>query len=188
MATMTGSEKRIRLVLLATLTCIATMLIKLPAPGGYVNLGDGFVLSCGMILGPISGAIAAGTGSALADIINGYSHLAPVTFVIKALTATTAAICYKRLARRYLSVRYSYVDVSVAGAAGELCVPAGYYIFHVISNLISGGHFNRMTIMTQIRDSLYIVPYDLLQAAIGIAVTAIVTPLLVKLFNLRTYG
>ncbi len=39
--------------LLAAFTCIATMIIKIPTPTfGYIHLGDGLVLLCGIILGP----------------------------------------------------------------------------------------------------------------------------------------
>ena len=46
--------------LLAALTCIATMVIKVPTPTlGYVHPGDGLVLLCGLILGPVYGSLAA---------------------------------------------------------------------------------------------------------------------------------
>ena len=66
MERLTSSEKKVSILLLATLTCIATMIIKLPTPGGgYVNLGDGFVLACGMLFGPVW----AGAAYAIADLI-----------------------------------------------------------------------------------------------------------------------
>ena len=41
--------------LTATLTCIATMIIKIPSPlKGYLNLGDCMVLISGWILSPVS--------------------------------------------------------------------------------------------------------------------------------------
>lgn len=52
---------------------IATMIIKIPTPTfGYIHLGDGLVLLCGIILGPGIGALAAGIGTMFADIFSGY--------------------------------------------------------------------------------------------------------------------
>ena len=66
---MKNTKKLVVTALMAALTCIATMIIKIPTPTfGYIHLGDGFVLLSGIILGPVSGAFAAGIGSMFADI------------------------------------------------------------------------------------------------------------------------
>lgn len=63
--------------LFAALACVATMVIQIPSPmNGYVNLGDCFVLLAGWVLGPVYGSLAAGIGSALADMFTGYMHYA----------------------------------------------------------------------------------------------------------------
>ncbi|MBO5489614.1 MAG: ECF transporter S component, partial [Eubacterium sp.] len=71
--------------LFAALTCVATMVIRIPVPatGGYLNLGDGFVILCGILLGPAYGFLAAGIGSGLADLLAGYTQYVPGTFLIK---------------------------------------------------------------------------------------------------------
>lgn len=71
------------------LVCVATFSISFPIAftGGYIHLGDAFVFLSGIILGPIYGALVAGIGSALADIILGYTSWALPTFIIKALMA-----------------------------------------------------------------------------------------------------
>lgn len=182
MDNLTNSEKNVRVLLLAMLTCIATMIIKLPIPGnGYVNLGDGFMLACGMILGPLPGALAAGTGSALADLINGYSSIAPATFIIKALSATVAAFVYKILAQKYLTVHYSCMDVSIAGAAGEVFMIFGYFTYDIIRIIYGSDRLSRTILSQAVSDAAASLPYNLLQAAIGITITAVMTPLLVKL-------
>ena len=77
--------------LFIALTVVATMVIQVPSPtGGYVNAGDVLVILGGFVLGPLWGAVAAGAGSALADIFAGYIIYAPATFVIKGLMALTA--------------------------------------------------------------------------------------------------
>ena len=81
--------------LFAALTCVGTMIIKIPTPTmGYIHPGDGFVLLSGLLLGPIWGTLAAGIGSALSDLIGGYFVYVPATFIIKALTALTAYLVF----------------------------------------------------------------------------------------------
>ena len=83
-------SKTLKLVisaLMASMACVATMVIKIPIPatGGYINLGDSIVLLASVALGPVYGGLAAGLGSALADLLGGYVAFAPATFIIKAL-------------------------------------------------------------------------------------------------------
>lgn len=83
--------------LLAAFTTIATMIIKFPTPTfGYIHLGDSLVLLCGIILGPIGGALSAGIGSMFADIFSGYVSYAPATLIIKALTAMIAGFIFHK--------------------------------------------------------------------------------------------
>ena len=182
MNNLTMSEKRIGIVLMAAITCIATMLVRIPAPGdGYVNLGDGFALSCGLILGPLPGAIAAGAGSALADLISGYSHIAPATFVIKAFMATGAALCYRLLAGRSRAGSYNYIYTAISGAAGELIMISGYYIFDFARIIYGNNRLNRNILIQALRDSAIELPFNCLQASIGIVVAIIITPLMARL-------
>lgn len=48
------TKKLVTAALMAAFTCIATMLIKIQTPTfGYIHLGDGLVLLCGVVLGPV---------------------------------------------------------------------------------------------------------------------------------------
>ena len=50
-------KKLVTAALLAAMTCVATMIIKIPTPTfGYIHPGDGFVLLCGVVLGSLPGA------------------------------------------------------------------------------------------------------------------------------------
>ncbi|HJG97208.1 MAG TPA: ECF transporter S component [Romboutsia timonensis] len=71
--------------LMIALVCMATMVIQIPIPmtEGYVNIGDSIIFVTSILFGPISGMIAGGFGSALADILTGYSHWALFTLLIK---------------------------------------------------------------------------------------------------------
>lgn len=55
------------------LVTAATLLIRIPVPAtqGYINLGDAVVIAAGLLLGPRTGLIAGGIGSALADWLAG---------------------------------------------------------------------------------------------------------------------
>ena len=77
---------------------ISTFIVQIPLSltGGYIHIGDAFVLLSGVILGPIYGALAAGIGSALADILGGYSSWALPTFIIKAVMAAIVGILAKK--------------------------------------------------------------------------------------------
>ena len=112
--------------LFAALTCVATMVVKIPSPlKGYINLGDCMVLLAGWLLPPGFSFLAAGLGSALADVFSGYFVYAPVTFAIKGLMAVCAYFIYKALAKKTNEL----VAAITAGAAAEIIMVAGYYIF-----------------------------------------------------------
>lgn len=60
------TEKIVIAAMFASLTCVATMIIKIPSPfKGYLNLGDCVVLLSGWMLSPAYALLAAGLGSAL---------------------------------------------------------------------------------------------------------------------------
>lgn len=112
--------------LLAALTCVATMIIKIPSPlKGYLNIGDCIVLIAGWLLTPAYGFLAAGIGSALADIFSGYMIYAPATFVIKGLMALIAFYGFKLLHRNFSNV----LSRVVSGFVAELMMISGYFVF-----------------------------------------------------------
>lgn len=122
----TKTQKMVLAALIASLTCVATMLIKIPSPlKGYLNLGDCVVLVSGWVLSPLYGFLAAGIGSALADIFSGYIIYAPATFVIKGLMALTAYLIFKGLNTK-LKVTYSRV---IGGIIAEIIMVLGYFLF-----------------------------------------------------------
>ena len=122
----TKTQKMVLAALIASLTCVATMLIKIPSPlKGYLNLGDCVVLVSGWVLSPLYGFLAAGIGSALADVFSGYIIYAPATFVIKGLMALAAYLIFKTLNTK-LKVTYSRV---IGGIIAEIIMVLGYFLF-----------------------------------------------------------
>lgn len=129
-------EKILKLITAALFTaiiCVATYVVQIPMPatGGYVNLGDCFVLTAGLFLGAGYGAIAAGLGSALADIIAGYVQYAPATFVIKALMAIIVCLIYKALKKSF-GGRLSAVSKLIGGIAAEAIMVLGYFGYEAV--------------------------------------------------------
>ena len=114
--------------LLTSIVCVATFVVKIPSPAtnGYFNLGDCFVLLSGFVLGPVYGALAAGLGSALADILSGYMQYAPATFVIKTLMAVAAYLLAKSLAKKPL------IGKILSGIAAETIMVLGYFGYEAI--------------------------------------------------------
>lgn len=88
-----GLKTLVRYAMLIALTTVMTMVIQIPTVGteGYLNLGDMVVFLAALILGKKGGFIVGGFGSALADLITGYTHYVPITFVVKGLEGLIAA-------------------------------------------------------------------------------------------------
>ncbi len=120
------TQKIVFSALLASLVCVATMIIKIPSPlKGYLNLGDCVVLLCGWTLPPMYAFLAAGIGSALADLFAGYVVYAPVTFVIKGIMALIAFYGIKLLNRK-LGIAVSTI---ISAIVAETVMVLGYYVF-----------------------------------------------------------
>ena len=117
--------------LMAAITCIATMVIRVPSVGGtgYVNIGDTAVLLCAWLIGGIYGAFAAGIGSGLADLLAGYAYYVPGTFVIKFAMALVAYLIYNNLKRIGIA-RPALLVISSIPA--ELVMIAGYFLYKAL--------------------------------------------------------
>ena len=120
------TQRIVMAALLAALTCVATMIIKIPSPlKGYLNLGDCVVLLDGWMLSPTYGFLAAGLGSALADTFSGYVTYVPATFVIKDLMALIAFYGFKLLHSKLGNISSRIIS----GIVAEVVMVAGYFIF-----------------------------------------------------------
>lgn len=121
-----NTKKIVMTALFSALTCVATMIIKIPSPlKGYINLGDCIVLLAGWMLSPVYGFIAAGLGSALADLFSGYVIYAPATFLIKGLMAIIAFFLFRLLCRKIGNVSSRVVS----GVCAEIIMILGYFVF-----------------------------------------------------------
>ncbi|MBQ9805200.1 MAG: ECF transporter S component [Clostridia bacterium] len=166
-----ATQKIVFSSLFAALICVATMLIKIPSPlKGYINLGDGVVLLSAWILPLPYGVIAAGLGSALADIFSGYAVYAPATFVIKGLMAIVAYSCHKLFAKKIKST----VSRIFSGIFAEIVMILGYFLFEGV--------------LYGFAPSLVNIPANAVQAAAGIVIGVILITVfekqnIIKLFK-----
>ena len=153
--------------LFAALTCLATLVIQVPSPlTGYINLGDCLVLFSAFLLGPLYGSVAAGVGSALADMLSGYAQYAAGTLIIKALVAFVAVLLLRVLSR----VMPSFFCRLLASVLAECIMIFGYFAYDAW--IIGYGWGAAASI-----------PANCVQAGIGVAVAL----LLVSLFRKNTY-
>ena len=135
--------------LLAALSFVATLVIRIPSPtGGYMNLGDTVVLLGAYLLGGAYGAAAGAIGPALADLVSGYIVYVPATLVIKAVMALIAAGIYHACGRRPRSL-----ILATPRAAPWMVI--GYWLYDGI-------------LMGSLAGSLAGVPSNLVQSALGI--------------------
>ena len=121
---MTTKELCVQGLLIALVT-VCTMVFQIPvsATNGYVHLGYSMILLVGVFFGARYGAVAGGVGSALADLLSGYAHWAPFTFIIKGVMGWLIGKIANFNGDKFFTVRM--VAASIVGIAWMVF---GYYI------------------------------------------------------------
>lgn len=73
--------------ILAALTIVSTLLIRIPVPAtqGYIHPGDSLLLLTCLAIGKYKGSFAGALGQGLADLFGGYAIFAPITLAAKLL-------------------------------------------------------------------------------------------------------
>lgn len=165
-------KKLVTAALFAALACVATMSIRIPTPGtnGYIHPGDAIVILSGVFLGPVWGLLAAGIGSAMADLIGGYFLYVPITFVIKGTVAFVAGAIYQKVGR---SAKSCYVSVILGGISDIVFVAGGYFLceFFIYGPSAAAS-----------------VPANVIQGISGLAISVLLYPILQKIPDIRQSG
>ena len=163
-------KKLVTAALFAALACAATMAVRIPTPGtgGYIHPGDAVVILCGVILGPGWGFLAAGIGSAMADLLGAYFLYVPITFVIKGAVAFTAGSIYHRIGKTSKS-RYTAV---VLGGVGDII-------------LVAGGYFLCEVMLYGAAAAAASVPANLIQGVSGLILGVVLYPVLLAVPDVR---
>ncbi|MCI8389846.1 MAG: ECF transporter S component [Roseburia sp.] len=181
-------RKIVTAALLAAMTCIATMIIRIPTPTfGYIHPGDCFVLLSGVILGPVGGAIAAGIGSMFSDLFSGYASWAPATFLIKALTAGIAGFFFHRTKRLSRSHAAHCAAIIIGGILGEAVMVTGYFLYETALAALGTGAVNRASIAAGIASSAAGIPFNIAQGVVGILLSVLLLPVLSKVPDVREW-
>ena len=122
-------KKIIVAAMFSAVIAVATMIIRIPSPTGYVNFGDCFVLIAGWLLGPF-GILAAAIGSALADFLSSYTIYIIPTFIIKGCMALCAWGLFKAISKGGKKrIVISYITSAVVA---EIIMVVGYFAFEAI--------------------------------------------------------
>lgn len=163
-------KKVVMTALFAALACVATMSIRIPTPGtgGYIHPGDAVVILSGVILGPVWGLLAAGIGSAMADLLGGYFIYVPITFAIKGVVAFAAGILYQKLGRTSKS---RYAAVIFGGIADMIFVAGGYFLCEIPLYGASSAAAS--------------IPANLIQGISGLVIAFVLYPILLAVPDIR---
>ena len=181
-------KKMVTAALFAALTCVATMIIKIPTPTfGYIHPGDCFVILCGVVLGPFSGALAAGIGSMFSDIFSGYASFAPATLIIKALTALVAGFLFHKLQRVFLSGKGRYAAIVLGGVVGEAIMVFGYFFYEAALAAFGSGAFSSTALAAGFTSSATGIPFNIVQGVVGIILALLLLPVLLKIADVRDW-
>ena len=107
---------------------IALFRIPIPFTQGYVNLSDAMVFMAVIILGWKYGALAAGMGSLLGDLLSGFPMWAPWSLVIKAGMAIIFGLIIRSVSEGRDVTERRFLTVTILGMfLGGLFMTAGYY-------------------------------------------------------------
>ena len=156
--------------LMMAMIVVATMLLIIPVPfgNGYIHLGDAMIFLSVLILGWRYGAIAAGVGSMLSDILVGYAIWAPWTLFVKGIMGAVMGLfimkAMNKEGRNVLGVPlYQMVGMILAGCE----MVAGYYIAEgvIYGNFVS---------------ALLGIPWNIVQFGVGTVLATLLAAALYK--------
>lgn len=162
----TNLKKLVTTALFAALTCVATMIIRIPTPGtgGYIHPGDAIVILSGIVLGPTYGLLSGGIGSALADLLGGYFAYVPSTFIIKGLIAFLSGLFYHRMDA---TKKTRHLAVILCGIIDIL--------------LVAGGYFLCESIFYGVAAATASIPANIIQGIGGLIISVILYPALISI-------
>lgn len=107
--------------MMTAMVFVVTLLVKIPAPSGYIHPGDALLYVSAMLLNAPWALLAGALGEGFADIVGGYAAYYPATVLIKALMALLFIMVRNREGK-LLSLRTALLTV----AAGAVNV-GGYF-------------------------------------------------------------
>ena len=180
---MVTSEKTNKIILtgvMMAITAAATMVIAIPVPftSGYIHLGDSMIFLSVLILGWRYGAIAAGVGSALADIFLSYVHWAPWTLCIKGIMAIFMGLMMEKAMGNRRNTAIAIGAIAIFWLAFHFAVNRiiGYEAAHNPADLLS----DQVPDVSALGDFLNTIQSQLMLAALLIPVFLTLIALVLK--------
>ncbi|MDD3902764.1 MAG: ECF transporter S component [Sphaerochaeta sp.] len=132
---MQENKNALKVAVVAVLTAVVvvfTMMVRIPTAKGYLNLCDVAICFIAFTFGPWSAFIAAGLGTALADLISGYAQWAPISFIVHGVEGLLVALIVRQKGDETISA----IKKIAAGIVCVTTVSMGYFILSAI--FISG--------------------------------------------------
>ena len=116
---------------MAAIICVIT-LFRIPLGQSKVHFANAMCLLAGLLLGPVTGGLSAGLGSALYDVLfGGYGPLdAVITFVSKFAMAWVAAVLFRAFMKQYRdsSAKETILPLVISCVIGALTYVALYML------------------------------------------------------------
>jgi len=149
--------------ILAAVTAVLTIVVRIPTPAkGYINFGDVAIVFTAITLGPVSGMLAGGLGTAVSDVLSGFANFAPISLVVHGLQGLLVGLIVR--------IRPSSLWLQIlAGIAGTIVIAGGYLAAEAL--FISG-----------IGPALAEVPLNLIQAVVGVILGILVSAAVVRAY------
>jgi uncharacterized membrane protein len=141
--------------------------ISIPATSGYFNFGETIVYISALVSGPLTGALAGGVGSGLADMYLGFAAFAPGTLVIKGVEGFIVGFLNSKLRKHVSNLT---VSAAISTVAGGLEMVTGYFLYE---QLILG---------YPLAAALVEVPFNLVQMTVGLVVAIPVMHAILRVF------
>lgn len=120
-----SAAKIVVLAVLTALIAVLTLMVRVPiAPTrGYIHLGDAGVFFAAFAFGPAVGFLAGGLGTGLADVLGGYAHWAPLSFLFHGAQGLLAG---------YLGYRQIAGRQALGWLVGSVVMVLGYFLAEVV--------------------------------------------------------
>ena len=155
----------------AAIICVVTTFVAVPAPAiGNINLGDIFILCAAWILGPY-GAISAGIGACLADLLSGFAIYAPATFIIKVVMALA---CYYLFVVFEKTIKSQILARTLSAIIAEGIMVLGYFAYE---SMIYG-----------VTAAVASIPFNLIQGSVCMIIGTVSCILLFKNSTVRKFN
>lgn len=164
----------VQVALMAAMTTLVTMTIRVPTYTGYTHLGDSMIFLAVIVLGKRKAVVSSALGMALADLLGGYLIWAPFTLLIKGIMALIAGI----IAYRGEFNGNNTVNNIFAFIIAGIWMVSAYYLFGAVITryiLAENATFTQALIV-----SLKEVPANIVEVLVGIVLAVPIGKIIAK--------